>query len=202
MPAYPHIEKYHADLARLQDFGGSANEQNIRRAFAVCLSSYCRGHAANLELVEELRHSPGVIPDGTVKDAMRLPRGHWEAKDLRDNLDAEIRRKLDRGYPDGNILFENSRQAVLIQRGAVAMRADMQRPASLDRIIRLFLNYETPEVEEFRRAWLQFKNDLPAVLESLRKEVAAAAANSENYKVAAAGFLALCHRTISPRVTE
>ena len=202
MPAYPHIEKYHADLARLQEFGGSANEQNIRRAFAVCLSSYCRGHAANLELVEELRHRPGVIPDGTVKDAMRLPRGHWEAKDLRDNLDAEIRRKLDRGYPDGNILFENSRQAVLIQRGAVAMRADMQRPASLDRIIRLFLNYETPEVEEFRRAWQQFKNDLPTVLESLRKEVAAAAANSENYKVAAAGFLALCHRTISPRVTE
>ena len=202
MPAYPHIEKYHADLARLQDFGGSANEQNIRRAFAVCLSSYCRGHAANLELVEELRHSPGVIPDGTVKDAMRLPRGHWEAKDLRDDLDTEIRRKLDRGYPNGNILFENSRQAVLIQRGAVAMRADMRRPASLDRIIRLFLNYETPEVEEFRRAWLQFKNDLPAVLESLRKEVAAAAANSENYKVAAAGFLALCHRTISPRVTE
>ena len=201
MPAYPHIEKYHADLARLQEFAASADEQGIRRAFAACLSSYCRGHAAKLELVEELRHSPDVIPDGTVKDAMRLPRGHWEAKTLRDDLDAEIRHGLDRGYPNGNILFENSRQAVLIQGGTQVMQADMQSPSSLHRIIQRFLNYETPEVKTFHHDWLQFKNDLPKVLDSLRQEVASAAAN-ENYKVAAARFLALCHRTISPQVTE
>ena len=28
MPAYPHIEKYHADLAWLQEFGEGANEQD------------------------------------------------------------------------------------------------------------------------------------------------------------------------------
>ena len=175
--------------------------RTLRRAFADCLSSYCRGHAAKLELVKELRHSPDVIPDGTVKDAMRLPRGHWEAKDLRDDLDAEIRRKLDLGYPYGNILFENSRQAVLIQGGTQVMQADMRSPSSLHRIIQSFLNYETQEVETFRHAWLQFKNDLPKVLESLRQKVASAA-TSENYKVAADSFLALCHRTISPQVTE
>ena len=202
MPAYPHIEKYHADLARLRQFAGSANEQTLRRAFAVCLSSYCRAHPANLELVEELRYTPAIIPDGTIKDPMRLPRGYWEAKDLHDDLDAEIRRKRDRGYPDDNILYENSQHAVLIQRGTIALRADMRNPASLHRIIQQFLNHETPEVEQFRQAWLQFKNDLPNVLDNLRKEVAAAAAQCDNYKVAAAGFLSLCQRTISPRVSE
>ena len=38
MPSYPHIEKYHADLERFIEFGGSDNEQSIRRAFAISLS--------------------------------------------------------------------------------------------------------------------------------------------------------------------
>jgi hypothetical protein len=38
-----------------------------------------------------------------------------EAKDTRDDLDAEIARKLAKGYPQDNIIFEDSRIAVLIQ---------------------------------------------------------------------------------------
>ena len=106
MPTYPHIEQYYADKQRLIEFGGSDNEQNIRAAFQNCLASYCRSHRENLELVPELRAAGGVIPDGTVKDSIRLSRGYWEAKDLHDNLDAEIQNKLNRGYPDENILFE------------------------------------------------------------------------------------------------
>ena len=44
MPSYPHIEKYHADLERFIELGGSDNKQSIRRAFAECLDSYCRDH--------------------------------------------------------------------------------------------------------------------------------------------------------------
>ena len=62
-----------------------------------------------------MRTPGGVIPDGTVKDRMRLAHGYWEAKDLHDNLDAEIQHKLRQGYPSDNILFEDSRTAVLNQ---------------------------------------------------------------------------------------
>ena len=48
MPSYPHIEQYHADLERLIEFGCSDNEQSIRRAFGMCLDSYCRDHRENL----------------------------------------------------------------------------------------------------------------------------------------------------------
>jgi hypothetical protein len=37
-----------------------------------------------------------IFPDGTLRDAYNLPRGYWEAKDTDDDLDAEIRKKIDR----------------------------------------------------------------------------------------------------------
>ena len=209
MPDYPHIERYHADLQRLIEFGGSDNEQSIRRAFAVCLDSYCRDHREKLALVDELDAGggsrvagTGIRPDGTVKDSLRMARGYWEAKDTHDDLDAEIQAKFNRGYPRGNILFEDSQTAVLYQNGAVAMRVDMSRPRELHRLIRLFLDYELPEIEEFRQARQQFKTDLPAVLESLREAIADAEANNPDYQDAAAVFLTLCRQTISPDVSD
>ncbi len=206
MPSYPHIERYRADLQRFLDFGGSDNEQSIRRAFAVCLDSYCRDHREKLALVDELDAGPGPglrnRPDGTVKDSLRMARGYWEAKDSHDDLDAEIQAKFNRGYPRDNILFEDSQTAVLFQNGAEAMRADMARPADLHRLIRRFLDYELPQIEEFRQARQQFKADLPAVLESLREAVADAEAHNPDYQDAAALFLSLCRQTISPDVSD
>ena len=96
MPAYPHIEKYHADLERFIEFGGSDNEQSIRRAFAECLDSYCRDHREKLALVDELSVSASNRPDGTVKDSLRMDWGYWEAKDSHDDLDADIEAKFNR----------------------------------------------------------------------------------------------------------
>ena len=207
MPSYPHIERYHADLQRFVEFGGSDNEQSIRRAFAVCLDSYCRDHREKLALVDELAadsRAAGqeIRPDGTVKDSLRMARGYWEAKDTHDDLDTEIQAKFNRGYPRDNIIFEDSQTAVLFQNGQPAMRADMTRPAALHRLIRRFLDYELPEIEEFRQARQQFKADLPAVLENLRATVADAEAGNPDYRAGADLFLDLCRRSISPDVSD
>ena len=201
MPPYPHIETYHADLERFIEFGGSDNEQSIRRAFAACLDSYCRDHREKLALVDELSASLSNRPDGTVKDSLRMARGYWEAKDSHDDLDAEIKSKFNRGYPRDNIVFEDSQTAVLVQNGSEAMRADMSRDGELHRLIRIFLDYELPEIQEFRQAQGQFKADLPTVLENLRATVAEAEAENPEYQEAAASFLDLCRRTIGPAVS-
>ena len=201
MPTYPHIERYHADKQRFIEFGGSDQEQSIRRAFAVCLDSYCREHREKLALVDELEARLHNRPDGTVKDSLRMDRGHWEAKDTHDDLDSEIQHKFNRGYPQDNILFEDSQTAVLFQNREEAMRADMSRPGDLHRLIRAFLDYELPQIEEFRQAQQQFKADLPAVIGNLREAVESAEASNPDYQAAAAGFLALCQRTISPAVS-
>ena len=201
MPSYQHIEKYHADVERFIEFGGSDNEQSIRRAFAECLDSYCREHRERLALVDELSASAGNRPDGTVKDSLRMARGYWEAKDSHDDLDTEIQAKFNRGYPRDNIIFEDSQTAVLVQNGSEAMRVDMSRDGDLHRLIRVFLDYELPEIQEFRQAQNQFKADLPTVLENLRATVAEAEANNPEYQEAAASFLDLCRRTIGPAVS-
>ena len=108
MPDYPHIERYHAELTQLIEFGGSDSELNIRPAFQSCLAAYCGDRKERFALVPELRTPSGVVPDGTVKDSLRMARGYWEAKDTHDDLDAEIERKFNRGYPRDNILFEDS----------------------------------------------------------------------------------------------
>ena len=202
MADYPHIVRYREELEGLISFGGSTNEQSTRLAFANCLNAYCRDHKEKLMLVPELSTTAGIRPDGTVKDTLRLARGYWEAKDAADNLDDEIQNKLDRGYPRDNIIFEDTQTAVLYQNGDVAMRVDMRRPGELHRLIRTFLDYELPEIEKFHEALDQFKTDLPDVLSNLRQTIEQAEADSSDYQNAAAEFLALCHESIGPDVSE
>ena len=184
MPSYPHIEQYRTKLQELIEFGGSDNEENIRPAFQNCLDAYCHDHRERLVLIPELKNSPSNKPDGTVKDSLRMARGYWEAKDTHDDLDAEIQTKLNRGYPRDNIIFEDSQTAVLVQNGSEAMRVDMSRDGELHRLIRVFLDYELPEIQEFRHAQSQFKTDLPTVLENLRAAVAEAEAENPRYQEA------------------
>lgn len=201
MPEYPHIRRYRDELQRLITFGGSDNEGSTRRAFENCLNAYCGEHKEPLTLVAELTTARGVRPDGTVKDSLRMTRGYWEAKDTRDDLEVEIERKFDSGYPSDNIIFEDSEKAILYQNGELARRADMRRPGELHRLIRLFLDYELPEIEEFRTAQRQFAEDLPTVLGNLRGAIDDAARDNSAYQRAAAEFLNLCRSTIGPDVS-
>ncbi len=202
MANYPHIESYYEELKRLIEFGGSANEQSTRRAFESCLTAYCLEHREQLVLVPELSTVRGVRPDGTVKDSLRLARGYWEAKDAADNLDDEIQSKLNSGYPRDNIIFEDTRTAVLYQNGGEALRVDMRRPGELHRLITRFLDYELPNIEEFRKALEQFKADLPEVLSNLRETIDQAEEDIAEFQNAAADFLHLCRTSIGPRVSE
>ena len=202
MPTYPHIDRYYEQLRELIEFGGATNEENIRLAFLNCLSEYCKEHSERFVLVPELRSDSSNKPDGTVRDSLRMTRGLWEAKDTHDDLDREIRNKLGQGYSGDNILFENSRTAVLVQGDQEVMRTDMANAAALDQLIRRFLDYELPEIQEFRDARQQFKDDLPDVLESLRETIVEAEASNPSYQEAASVFLELCHQSISPNVTN
>ena len=202
MPGFPHIDRYHRELAELIEFGGIDNEENIRLAFLNCLAAYCADHTERLVIVPELRSDRSNKPDGTVRDSLRMTRGLWEAKDSHDDLDREIQNKLAQGYPSDNILFEDSRTAVLFQDRQEKLRVDMTDPAALDALIRQFLDYELPEIQEFREARQQFRNDLPAVLENLRDTIVDAEASNQRYQEAAKIFLELCHQSISPAVSN
>ena len=202
MAAYPHIERYYSELSQLIEIGGLANEENIRSAFQNCLAAYCAEHTERLLLIPELRSDSSNKPDGTIRDSLRMTRGLWEAKDTYDDLDREIRDKLSQGYSSDNIVFEDSRTAVLFQDQQEVLRTDMNDPAALHELIRKFLDYELPEIKEFRDARQQFRTDLPAVLERLRETVVEAESGNIGYQEAARTFLELCHQSISLDVSN
>lgn len=193
-----YTEQYHKAIKRLREVSGSENETVLRSAFQTCLGRYCS--QKGLTLVAELPYRPDSIPDGTVKDSLRLTWGYWEAKDTKDNLDNEISKKIARGYPTSNIIFEDSETAVLIQDGAETQRVKMSDAGALDGIIGQFLAYEPPEIADFRKAVGQFKEDLPGVLDALRGMIDESHGKKPEFRKAAGEFLKLCREAINPSV--
>ena len=197
------VSRYQREIADLMQFGGSSDESSIRKAFSNLLDNYSRPQG--LRLVDEIeyvtRTGAKVYPDGTLKDALRLTHGYWEAKDEADDLDQEIAKKRAKGYPTDNILFEDSRHAVLIQNDREVMRAAMSDAAALDRLITSFVSYERLEIRDFRRAIEHFKTDLPAVIESLRAMVEQHQQANKAFALALKRFLKLCRDSINADIS-
>jgi predicted helicase len=197
------ISQYQTEVEKIVQYGGSRKETSIRVAFQNLLNDYCK--ARDFLLIPELdyRTKSGkvVYPDGTVKDALRLDWGYWESKDQYDNLDEEIEKKLAKGYPNDNILFEDSQTAVLIQGGEERLRVSMRDDEALDGIINAFINYVRPEVEDFREAIASFKEDLPTILEALRGLIALQSETNRNFVTMRDNFLEICRKSINPEIS-
>src|SRR5208283_613104 len=86
------------------------HEMAVRSAFQ-CLLASC-GRQFDLTLVPEYPFQPPKLHpvriDGALLNPFRLARGYWEAKDEHDDLEKEIRAKLERGYPRSNSVFQDS----------------------------------------------------------------------------------------------
>jgi predicted helicase len=194
------VQLYQKEIANLIKYGGTAKESAISGAFERLLNQYCR--QKDFLLVPQLDYKAPkgktVIPDGTVKDALRLSWGYWEAKDTKDNLDEEIAKKFDKGYPKDNILFEDSITAVLIQAGVEVERVLLSDDMATHNLLTKFLNYERPEVRTFREAIENFRHDLPGVVESLRTAIAEAERTNIDFDTKLKGFVVLGQSSINP----
>ncbi|MEX0409072.1 type ISP restriction/modification enzyme [Aquibium sp. LZ166] len=198
------VQNYLNEIDRLRKFSGVTNEQVIRPAFRRLLDQWATSH--KLVFLEEYPFATSqkttVYPDGTVLHDIRVPLGFWEAKDTKDDLEGEIEKKFRRGYPQDNIIFENSETAILIQNRQEVMRSPMIDTDGLLRLLTLFFSYERQEIAEFRKAVAQFKADLPAVLDALRKRIDTAYDDDADFRAAAKKFLEHCKDTINPTLGE
>ncbi|MCA3498978.1 MAG: N-6 DNA methylase, partial [Rhodobacter sp.] len=198
------INRYLSEIDRTRRFSGSQTEEVIREAFKSLLRDWSRDRNLFLQVEYSLQtpQKNTVKLDGAVLHELRVPLGYWEAKDTADVLDREIERKLRKGYPQENILFEDSATAVLIQNRVEVMRCAMTDVEALERLLRLFFDYERPEIAEFRKAVAQFSADLPAILEGLRAAIATAYRDNAGFTAQAAKFLDHAKGTINPTLTE
>lgn len=198
------INQYLNEIDRLRQFSGSMTEGVISEAFKDLLKTWARQlnwqFAAQYEFPSSQKSR--IRPDGTIFHSIGLPFGYWEAKDTADDLDVEIRKKLTKGYPQDNIIFENSQTAVLIQDRQEVFRCSMTDNDALLKLLMLFFAYERTEIREFRKAVDEFKTYLPRVLDALRARIDTAYTENATFEVTAQKFLETCKETINPTLTE
>ena len=198
------ISQYLNDLARLKQVGGTHRESVVSEAFKDLLKGYARSH--DLVFIPQYQFKTPAndlrTVDGALLHALRMPFGYWEAKDEKDDLDAEITIKFKRGYPKDNIIFEDSTQAILIQNGIEVIRSQVDDVDVLQKLLKLFFGYQRPEITQFRKAVEQFTTDLPSVLEALRAMIGKAHAANPAFRKAAHEFLDHARKTINPSLSD
>ena len=197
------ITLYYNDLENAIHYGGSTKETAIRFAFQKLLEKYAE--TKDLKLVPEIstKNKQGKIitPDGTLKDSIRNDWGYWESKDEKDDINEEIKNKFAKGYPSDNILFEDSQTAVLFQHGEEVKRVDMKDADALHAILTKFLQYERPEVQDFREAIEKFKEDIPKVTVAIREIIEAQQKTNTELQKAQESFLEMARASINPDVS-
>ena len=129
--------------------------------------------------------------------------GYWESKDTKDDLELEIEKKIAKGYPTNNIIFEDSERVILYQDGQKVAEVKTANERALDKILKRFLNFELPEVKEFRTAIEIFRENLPKLAAALRKIIKEQAQNKNKaFLDAQQQLLDICQGSINPEITK
>ncbi len=194
------INDYLKQLDLIKKISGSRRETIMREAFKDLLKAWGKQH--NLVFLAEYPlktpTKTNITVDGALLHELRMPLGFWEAKDADDNIDDEIAKKFRKGYPQDNIIFTDDASAVLWQNRQEVLRCDMTDTAALSKLLKLFFSFERVEIAGFRAAVVQFKLDLPAVLDALRAMIAAEYQKNSDFRAAEAKFLLHAQDAINP----
>ena len=198
-PTDAALKRYKRALDELEE-QGVTHEGGLRSAFGALLRETAKKHR-NWTLVEELSEGR-VRPDGTLRDQWQLPHGYWEAKDGSDDLDAEIRRKRERGYPFSNILFEDTREAVLYQDERRVLRTDLGDHQGLARLLTQFYSHEMEHFRSFEEAVAHFSGEVPHIAQGIQELIDRARRDNRDYQRAFADFMALCSEALNPNISR
>ncbi|MEK7753787.1 MAG: DNA helicase, partial [Acidobacteriota bacterium] len=199
-PAHPAIRAYLKALGEYRSLGVE-HELGLRSAFQNLLDATARLQGWAL-FVEESARSGGrnIRFDGTLRDRNSLPRGYWEAKDSRDDLDREIERKIRSGYFTTNTIFEDTQHAVLFQDRNRVLEADLSDPRQIADLLARFLSYTEPDIRGFEEAVGEFEERVPDLAKGLALKVEEAHRDNRRFQEAFGVFYSLCQLSLNPNL--
>jgi hypothetical protein len=200
--------------ARVKDYYNALNqfgqlnishEMAVRQAFASLLDSSAKPFG--WKLVPEFRiavaKNKSVIVDGALLDTFTLRRGYWEAKDLGDNLEKEIKKKFELGYPRNNIIFQSPERAILFQNGVrQGLNEDITEPHNLIDLLKEFFAYREPQHQEWETAVAEFTPRIPEIAMGVKKLIDAERKRNKPFVAAFEAFVMLCRQAINPNLSE
>ena len=202
-PTHKPVKAYYAALEQFARLGVT-HETAVRTAFQALLEQCAR--QCGWTLVPEYALNAGrgrrIVIDGAIVDDFRLTHGYWEAKDIHDDLPAEIERKFAAGYPDDNIIFQTPERAILWQNGRLALDADLTQPARLIETLQGFFGYRPPAYAAWEEAVAQFKERVADIGQGLAQLIQRERGSNQVFTTAFAGFLDRCRQSINPNLSE
>ncbi len=197
---HPALSEYYSRLEGVK-IQGFKNESQTQRAFAVLLDQLSRERGWTFVAETPLDGAgKGRKVDGSVRDEMKISRGHWEAKDEKDDLDAEIKWKRSIGYPTDNIIFEDTRRAVLFQNKREVARFDITQKAELSELLAQFFEHTEEDRAGFEVAVRDFAPKIPDLARGLRETIAPQYEKNPKYRAAFDKFFALCQNSLNPNI--
>ncbi len=202
-PPHKPVKTYYAALDRFAQLG-ITHETAVRAAFQSLLEHCARqcGWTLVPEHALSTRRSKRIVVDGALIDNFRLTHGYWEAKDIDDDLPAEVERKFAAGYPDDNILFQTPQRAILWQDGRMTLDADLTDAAQLIETLRTFFGYRPQEYAAWEEAVAQFKDRVADIGQGLAQLIQQERRSNPAFTTAFAGFLDKCRQSINPNLSE
>ena len=202
-PTHKSVKTYYAALDQFAKLGVT-HETAVRAAFQGLLENCAR--QCKWTLVPEYGVSTGrgkrIVVDGALVDDYRLTHGYWEAKDIHDDLPAEVDRKFKAGYPTDNILFQTPERAMLWQNGRLILDSDLTDARKLIETLQMFFGYRPQEYVAWEEAVAQFKDRVADIGQGLAKLIQQERKSNHTFTAAFAGFLDKCRQSINPNLSE
>jgi predicted helicase len=202
-PTHKLVKSYYDVLGQFGQLSID-HEMAVRSAFQSLLAS-C-GRQFDLTLVPEYPFQPpklrAIRIDGALLNPFRLARGYWEAKDERDDLEKEIRTKLERGYPKSNIIFQAPERAILYQRGMRQVtNEDIRDAKNLVELLKQFFAYREPHIDEWDQAVAEFEKHIPEIAKAVEEKIEEQRRSNRAFVERFDAFYDICRQSINPNLS-
>jgi predicted helicase len=201
-PTHKSILSYYSQLRKFEDLNAT-NEGSLAPLFAELLK-HC-GRQFEYTLIEQYsmkRNGKTIRADGALIDKYNLIHGIWEAKDSTDDLEKEVKKKFEAGYPSENILFQAPEHIIIFQNGREAFNEKIINPQFLIRALKIFFEeYQPKEFLEWEKAAEDFKDRVPEIGRRLLKQIETERKDNKRFISAFNDFYDLCRQTINPELS-
>ena len=202
-PTHKPITTYYAELRQYAKLGAQ-HEGAVRVAFQNLLQHYATLRGLTL-ICEKTRTTPNgnhIRIDGEIVTDFGLIFGHWEAKDLLDELPTEAQQKLTTGYPAKNIIFQTPHRAILYQNGALVLDLDITERQNLIHLLQTFFAYTEENLAEWDAAVNTFQDTIPELGAKLETLIQTERQHTAAFREAFAHFHQQCRDAINPNLAE
>lgn len=199
------ITTYYSELNKLtnQTKGNPLKEGAVAPLFATILR-HCATQAKRI-LIEKYTFDKGtknIFFDGAIVDSFNLIYGVWEAKDDDDNLDREILKKFNSGYPKDNILFQSPKRAILWQNGQCVLDRDVSQSVALVDVVKTFFAYEPPVYQEWYQAVEEFKDKVKDIGNGILNLIEQERQSKNTHFISTfENFITICRDNINPNIS-